>query len=181
MRNGEGALSACITAMEPLTVYLIALFACGGALLAWQTLTPLTRRFLNLIVSRAKNRVVVTLLFRRRNGSSNVNALSVIVLCLFSLANLFLLFFGLENLDGLRRRSAILCLTNLVPLYSGSGINIIHPLGYSAATGYSGFAHRWIGRLCAAFGMTHAGLALKAAGYKATPVDISVSASILSA
>ena len=142
--------------MRDVLIYLIAIGSSAATVAMWRlsrTLGGITGR---LVMSFLRKQLIYTLVVRRQNGSSNVTVISAICMLVFVVGNAIASFVGIQTRIQLAERLAALFSINLVPLYLGGRSNFLVDRILGLPLHQIGLSHRWIGRVCATQGITHA-------------------------
>ncbi|KAI9674060.1 MAG: hypothetical protein M1822_009576 [Bathelium mastoideum] len=142
--------------MKTVLIYLITIGSSGAVVAMWRlsrTLGGLTGR---LLIPFLFKQLVYTLVVKRQNGTSNVSRLSALSTLIYIIGNTVASFIGITDQAQLAERLTSLFSINLVPLYLGGRTSFIMDRILGIPLTQVGLSHRWIGRVCAAQGITHA-------------------------
>jgi hypothetical protein len=96
---------------------------------------------------------------RQLRFSGKTTRFDVLILVLFLAANVYALKAGVNDTSSFIRRSGLLAVINMVPLFLGGQMNLIASHCGIGLRGYTRM-HRWLGRVSAAEGLLHSIVAL---------------------
>jgi len=91
---------------------------------------------------------------RYLSTSGKTTRFDILLLVVFLSANAIALSIGIEDVSGLIKRSGLLSVINLMPLFSGGQMNIV---ASRCGVGFRAYArmHRWLGRVALIEGIIH--------------------------
>lgn len=133
-----------------------------GSFLALYPLLRIVRLFVQLVLPRLAvsfARYVRYPLVLKRQRWMSVTRLELLVFIGYLVANLVSLCLSVRSAEDFQRRSAVVAVINVTPLFVGGRTNpLADRLGVSLPTYY--LCHHWIGRVAMLEGLIHSGFML---------------------
>ncbi|KAI9777795.1 MAG: hypothetical protein M1839_008590 [Geoglossum umbratile] len=140
--------------MQLTVAYAISVAAVVGAFTLYRVGTVIARVVRMLRTVFILKHLCYPVLWRRRSGSTDMTRLQGILTALFIAANILCSLIGVRNVSDLNRRSGILSLINMMPMFLGGRTNLFADL-LGLRLDHYGTLHRWIGRVCVLQGILH--------------------------
>jgi hypothetical protein len=141
--------------MNILLIYSISLASAAGLLVLWHVYRLLNVPTRRRILLYSRKKLMYTLIYRRTTGSDNVNALSLLNICLLIAANITACALGITSRAELARRCGSLFLVNMIPLFLGGRRSILADRALHLQSSEQSLLHRWMGRVCVIQGLLH--------------------------